>query len=129
MRAYQLLDSPMKLARGTYALNSDKMFTNPQKNQDGICRAEKWDICGALQYCYKYSQATTILNEIDRLVREIIDKNNEHPYRSYTESNAHNTIHYWGGWVTFNDRAIFSDIIAMLKQVEDSFHFFTKENE
>ena len=128
MKAYQLLHSSLRHARGNYAVcetDGKPIFTNPDFF-DGVCKATKWDICGALQHCYIYVHAMTILNEIDRIVREIVDKQGNHIYSGGINEKGQGIF---GGWVTFNDQASFADIVSLLQTVENQFNLPTKLNE
>ena len=108
MFAYELLTSAT-LTRTDYAVGDDgKNFTNPCCGPDGNCYAKKWDIIGALAYCYSYKKAKFIKDMIWIRVMKLRTPTGDLKY--YDQEKA--------AIIVFNDHASIEEITTLLKAVE-----------
>lgn len=107
MKAYELIVSKENFCCGNFALNSEGYYTNPAVNPDnGLCKAVKWDLQGALLHCYPLDQAEVLKEKARLYVENVYNKSISDPEKRY--KNLH----------TFNDSAPHEHVISVLKAIE-----------
>lgn len=121
MKAHELLTDDSKFCRRHFATTKeDSMnFTNPRINPDtGECKAAKWDIVGALGYCYpNHAEFEKHFHTVE-YSKEIADWVND--YKKSLPEKDLNTLNgnYKVNWPIFNDWAKFSVIREFLLKMD-----------
>ena len=131
MKTYELLNEEKKLCRRNYSCAKDdpNFFVSPLPYPDagvckdilgtvGVCKAVKWDIIGALMYCYPdyneyYKHYDTIIQS-SRIHEWVEAYKNTLPEPELMKLRKN----YGVDWVVFNDCAKFDEIWALLKELD-----------
>lgn len=121
MKIHELLSDESKFARGIYSsTNSERsMYTSPIPNPNtGVCLAERWDIMGALSYCYHGTPEFERIYKMiwtHPLIRQWAENHKrllKEEERARLKKNAN------VDWVIFNDCAPHNEIHAALKAMD-----------
>lgn len=119
MKAYELLSEESKLCRRNYANSKEEPsnFISPVP-YNGVCKAFRWDIIGALMYCYpdyteyyKHYNAIMYSPRINEWVKTYKDALIEAELTKIRKT-------YGVNWVIFNDFAKFDEIHGLLKEMD-----------
>lgn len=112
MKAYELLSDEKKMCKGNFAVDTDAInatYTYPGINPiTNKCKAVKWDLQGALIYCYGELQSRKLIE----IATKKLHKRNE---RSKTDP----LVRSYPNLGIFNDIAPHKEVIDFLKELEE----------